>query len=93
MEELYMNGKIVMLKAYQGVTFEGTTHTFFVDKAFAKKDAYSRMPSVELSATEHGVLVLGEKSAVLVGWANIGSLEYDRASLDIKSEDKKSKAK
>jgi hypothetical protein len=75
--------KIKMIKAYQGVSFEGVTHTFFTDLAYHTENAFSRMPKARLIEHDKGVLVLSDKAAVLVGWANIGSIEYDRSTVTL----------
>jgi hypothetical protein len=82
--------KIKMLQAYQAVRFENKLNTFFVDERYANEGhGIAKTLQCRLEVTEHGVLVYGHKSAVLVGWANIGSLELDRESVTPKQEEMK----
>lgn len=78
--------KIKFLQAYQAVRFGTGLHSYFVDDRYRTESHGTKVARVRMEAREFGVLVYDEKCAVLVGWANVGSLEYDRDSLNIKEE-------
>jgi hypothetical protein len=77
---------IKYLQTYQAVRFNKTTNTYFLS-ALNQDPGYGvRATKVLFEEREHGVLVYDENCAVLVGWANIGSLEYERKSVQLKSD-------
>jgi hypothetical protein len=75
------DAKIKMLQAYQAIRFAGSLNTYFVDDRYRTESHGSKVARVRMEATENGVLVYNDDCAVLVGWANVGSLEYDRSSI------------
>ncbi len=77
---------IKYLQTYQGVRFEKTTNTYFVSAELNDPAYGMRAVRVYFEEREHGVLVFNDGCAVLVGWANIGSLEYERSTVKTKQD-------
>ncbi len=84
---------IKYLQTYQGVRFNGRTNTYFLSVQNKEPGYGKNVECVSFEEREHGVLIYNDEKAVLIGWANIGSLEYERSSVSLKSESGTASAK
>ncbi len=73
--------KIKFVKCYQAVEFgKGRTNELsFLASEYHSTSAFTKAPKVTFEEKDKGILVYNDEDAILVGWANIAYLKYDRS--------------
>jgi hypothetical protein len=76
-----MQQKIKSVRFYQAVYINNTPETYVRAPEYADANRRDGKDKSKLSLHERGVLIENENELILVGWPNIGSLQFEKPVL------------